>query len=70
MVRAMSFVVRHKQTGDFLRGQGEWTERLEEAAHFNSGIRLVHYLEWLGLARLPDLLEILPVPAEKRAVFS
>lgn len=57
----MSYVIRHKATGDYLRAGHEWTSQLDLALHFNSGTRLVGYLEKTGNQDTADALEIIPV---------
>jgi hypothetical protein len=44
----MSLVVRHKDTGQYLQAHGCWTSQLECAMQFNSGLRLVDYVEHDG----------------------
>ena len=57
----MSYVIRHKSTGHYLRGKHEWTSELGCALHFNSGTRMVSYLEKTGEAAAADALEVIPV---------
>jgi hypothetical protein len=58
----MSFVVRHKSTGHYLESHHRWTNELESALRFNSGLRLVNYVERAGLRESPEQLEVLIVP--------
>ena len=59
----MSFVVRHKNTGRFLRGHDDWTAEQREALQFNSGLKLVDYLEHGGVHEKADAMEIVVLPA-------
>ena len=59
----MSFVVRHKSTGYYLQSHQCWTNELDSALRFNSGLRLVHYVERGGVRESPEQLEVLVVPA-------
>jgi hypothetical protein len=58
----MSFVVRHKGTGYYLQSHHAWTNQLESALRFNSGLRLVHYVERGGVEEKPEQLEVVIVP--------
>src|SRR5688500_12582459 len=49
----MSFVVRHKSTGYYLQSHRAWTSHLDSALHFNSGLRLVNYIERGGVHESP-----------------
>jgi hypothetical protein len=64
----MSYVVRHKSTGNFLRGQNQWTDLLESALHFNNGLNLVHYLERGRVRVSQDALEILVVSPNEQVL--
>lgn len=55
----MSFVVRHKNTGRYLRGQDDWTPEETDALQFSSGLKLIDYLEHGGAHEKPDVMEIL-----------
>jgi hypothetical protein len=57
----MSFIVRHKITGRYLQGHGEWTNQPASALQFNSGLKLVDYLERGGVREKSDQLEIVVV---------
>jgi hypothetical protein len=59
----MSFVVRHKNTGRYLRGQDDWTPEERDAIQFSSGLKLIDYLEHGGAHEKPDVMEILIWPA-------
>jgi hypothetical protein len=62
----MSYVVRHKNTGDFLGSQNQWTNHLDRALHFNSGWNLVQYLEKSRVREPQEALEVLIVsPTEQ-----
>jgi len=58
----MSYVVRHKSTGRYLQGRDEWTNLLESALQFNSGMNLVKFVE-RGVHEPQDRLEIVVVQA-------
>jgi len=65
----MSFVVRHKGTGQYLQGQGAWTPQLESAMHFNSGRRLLDYLQdRSGVHEKEEGLEIVVLPSAHQSV--
>lgn len=57
----MSLVVRHKDTGCYLQAHGLWTRELETAMRFNSGLRLVDYVEHGGTHEKPEQIEIIVV---------
>ena len=57
-MKDMSYVVRHKSTGRYLRGRGQWTGDLENALHFNSGLSLVNYIDSGAERDGADRLEI------------
>lgn len=59
----MSLVVRHKETGCYLQAHGAWTPQLDGAMRFNSGLRLVDYVEQGGADEQPERIEVLIVPA-------
>jgi hypothetical protein len=61
----MSFIVRHKTTGDFLKGRGEWTNQQGAALQFNTGLRLVDYLERQNLRAQSDALEVMVYPGAR-----
>jgi hypothetical protein len=63
----MSYVVRHKNTGHYLQGHDQWTTHLGSALQFNSGMKLVHYIERGGLRVTADTLEILVIPGQTPA---
>ena len=58
----MSFVVRHKETGFYLRAHDSWTNQIDGALCFNSGLRLVDYVEHGGVREKPERIEILVLP--------
>jgi hypothetical protein len=58
----MSFVVRHKNTGRYLRGQDDWTPEERDALQFTSGLKLIDYIEHGGAHEKPDAMEILVCP--------
>jgi len=58
----MSFVIRHKGTGFYLQSHQRWTNQAESALRFNSGLRLVNYVERGGMRENPEQLEVLIVP--------
>jgi hypothetical protein len=58
----MSFIVRHKKTGHYLQGQGQWAHHLDAALQFNSGLKLVDYLEHGGMRESPESVEIIITP--------
>jgi hypothetical protein len=58
----MSLVVRHKETGCYLQAHGCWTTHLDEAMRFNSGLRLVDYVEDGGVSEKLESIEILVIP--------
>jgi len=59
----MSFVVRHKSTGQYLQGHCAWTSHLDSAMQFNSGLRLLDYLQdQAGIREKEERLEILVLP--------
>jgi hypothetical protein len=58
----MSFVIRHKGTGYYLQSHHRWTNQLESALRFNSGLRLVHYVERGGVRENTEQIEVLIVP--------
>lgn len=58
----MSFVVRNKGTGRYLRGQDDWTPEEREALQFPSGLKLVDYLEHGGAHEKADSMEVLIWP--------
>jgi hypothetical protein len=55
----MSFVVRHKDTGRYLRGHDEWTPEEREALQFTSGLKLIDYIEHGGAHERADAMEII-----------
>ena len=60
----MSLVVRHKGTGQYLQAHGAWTPELNNAMRFNSGLRLVDYVEYSGGVReKPDQIEVIVLPS-------
>jgi hypothetical protein len=57
---SMSLIVRHKGTGQYLHAKGAWTPELDNAMQFNSGLRLVDYLEHSGgVHEKPDQIEVI-----------
>ena len=48
-LRAMSLIVRNKDTGCYLQAHDLWTRELNAAMRFNSGLRLVDYVEHGGV---------------------
>ncbi|HTG44336.1 MAG TPA: hypothetical protein VK633_07370 [Verrucomicrobiae bacterium] len=54
----MSFVVRHKSTGCYLRGQDDWTPQEEAALQFPTGLKLVDYVEHGGVHEKAEVVEI------------
>ena len=58
----MSLIVRHKDTGYFLQSHDSWTNHLDHAMQFNSGLRLVDYIEHGGVTEESDHLEVLVIP--------
>ena len=58
----MSLVVRHKDTGCYLQAHDSWTNHLESAMHFNSGLRLVDYIEHGGVHDKLDCIEVVVIP--------
>ena len=62
-VERMTFVLRHKSTGSYLKGQNEWTPQLEAALQFDSGLKLVRYLEWNSVREKQDALEVIALGA-------
>jgi hypothetical protein len=58
----MSFIVRNKRTGHYLQGQGLWTNHLDSALQFNSGLKLVDYIEHGGIHETPEGVEIVILP--------
>jgi hypothetical protein len=58
----MSFVVRNKNTGNYLRGQDDWTPEERDALQFSSGLKLIDYLEHGGAHEKPDVMEIVVWP--------
>jgi hypothetical protein len=61
----MSLIVRNKTTGCYLQGHGLWTRQLEGAMQFNSGLRLVDYVEDRGVKGQMEEIEIVILPAER-----
>ena len=61
----MSFVVRHKGTGRFLRGHHDWTAEQREALQFNSGLKLVNYVEHGGVHEKAEAMEIVILPSSR-----
>ena len=59
----MSFVVRNKNTGRYLRGLDDWTPEECDALQFRSGLKLIDYIEHGGAHEKPDAMEILVWPA-------
>jgi len=59
----MSFVVRHKNTGNYLRGQDDWTAEERDALQFSSGLKLIDYIEHGGVHENPEAMEILICPS-------
>jgi hypothetical protein len=66
----MSYVVRHKGTGRYLEGRDQWTSHLESALQFNSGLKLVSYIEHGNVHESQDSLEILAVPAVPQSALT
>lgn len=58
----MSLVIRHKGTGFYLQSHHRWTNQVESALRFNSGLRLVNYVERGGMRENQEQIEILIVP--------
>lgn len=59
----MRYVVKHKQTGRFLRSSGEWTRYLGEAQRFPNGLSVGLHLEnALSATDKPDNLEVIKLP--------
>jgi hypothetical protein len=58
----MSLIVRHKNTGHYLRSHGQWTHHLDSALQFNSGLKLIDYLQRGAFREKPESLEIIIVP--------
>lgn len=59
----MSYVVRHKSTGRYLQGRDTWTNHLENALQFNTGLKLVNYVQSGNVHETEDLLEVIATPA-------
>jgi hypothetical protein len=59
------FAIRHKNTGHYLKGPGEWTNQLDAALQFNSGLKLITYLERTGIRERPEALEVITLPREQ-----
>ena len=59
----MSFVIRNKNTGRYLRGQDDWTPEERDALQFSSGLKLIDYLEHGGAHEKAEVMEILIWPA-------
>jgi hypothetical protein len=66
----MSFVLRHKGTGYYLQSHECWTNELKSAMQFNSGLRLVDYVEREGARENPEQLEVLVVPPPSTSALS
>jgi hypothetical protein len=60
----MSFIVRQKNTGRYLQKPGEWTNRMEQALQFSSGMNLVRYVETERIGVSEELVEIVVVPTQ------
>lgn len=58
----MSFVIRQKDTGEYLQGQKAWTTHPELALRFNSGLNLVQYIERVSPELTPETLEVEVIP--------
>ena len=58
----MSFVVRHKSTGRYLRGQDDWSAEEGDALQFSSGLKLVDYVEHGGVRDKLDNVEVVVLP--------
>jgi hypothetical protein len=60
----MSLIVRHKGTGQYLQAHGAWTPEQNNAMRFNSGLRLVDYVEHSGgIHEKPDQIEVIILPS-------
>ena len=60
--------MRHKGTGQYLQGHCAWTSHLDSAMQFNSGLRLLDYLQdQAGIREKEERLEILVLPAPQQA---
>ena len=57
----MRYVVRDKDSGQFLRSTGEWTRYLNEAQRFPNGLSLNLHLAAMEPGQ-PDNLEVLQLP--------
>jgi hypothetical protein len=62
-IAGMSYVVRHKSTGRYLQGRDEWTNHLESALQFNSGLNLVKFVEG-GVHEPQERLEVVMLPTQ------
>lgn len=57
----MRYVVKDKETGQFLGASGEWTRYLSEAQRFPNGLSLNLHLEALDQGD-PAKIEVLQLP--------
>lgn len=57
----MRYIVKDKQTGQFLRSSGKWTKFANEAQQFPNGLSVTLHLE--GAAVAPsDRIEVIRLP--------
>ena len=61
----MSLVVRHRDTGCYLQGHDLWTPELDGAMRFNSGLRLVDYVEHGGVHTGLEQIEVIVIPPSR-----
>ena len=57
----MRYVIKNKETGQFLRSSGEWTKFMNEAERFPNGLSVNLHLESANLP-LKDGMEVIRLP--------
>lgn len=62
--RSMRYVVKHKQTGCYLRSTGEWTSSLNEAERFPNGLSVPLHLESQSGCKVDRDVEVLRLSVE------
>lgn len=58
----MRYIVKDKQTGQFLRSSGEWTKFANEAQRFPNGLSVSLHLEPSARIAPADRIEVVRLP--------
>jgi hypothetical protein len=58
----MRYIVKDKQTGQFLRSSGKWTKYANEAQQFPNGLSVTLHLESASQIAPRDRIELVRLP--------